>query len=141
MVELIERLYESGCSCVIRNRAGETRYFYRRGVADLYEMVCSDSVFLEGASVADKVVGKAAAALMIKGGISQLYSAVLSEPAEKLFAAHGVQVSCGKIVPFIENRDKSGWCPMEKLSCNEDSIDAIFCKIGNFLSAVKEERP
>lgn len=140
MVELIEKLYGSGCSCVIRNGAGETRFFYRKGVADLYGLICNDPGFLKGASIADKVVGKAAAALMIKGGISRLYSAVLSEPAEKLLAAHGVQVSCGKSVPFIENRDKSGWCPLEKLSYNENSIDAIFCRIENFLSAAKGVR-
>lgn len=43
------------------------RTFTRRGVADLYDLLVQEPEFLHGASVADKVIGKAAASLMVLG--------------------------------------------------------------------------
>ena len=63
--DIIRLLHEGKHSLVVSN--GEVRTFDRRGVADLYALLQEDSDFLKGASVADKVVGKAAAALMIFG--------------------------------------------------------------------------
>ena len=71
MNKIIELLHAEQCSCVI-SKGEETRVFNQKGIADLYNLVCRCPHFLEGATVADKVVGKAAAALMIKGGIKQL---------------------------------------------------------------------
>ena len=59
MDELIRLLHEGGYSCVIRKE--EIRTFTQRGVADLYDLLNQHPVFLHGAQVADKVVGKAAA--------------------------------------------------------------------------------
>jgi imidazolonepropionase-like amidohydrolase len=82
-------------------------------VADLYALLREDSDFLKGASVADKVVGKAAAALMILGEVGELHADVVSRPALDLFADSGVRVSYGTAVPHIINRTKTGWCPLE----------------------------
>ena len=65
--DIIRLLHEGKHSLVVSN--GEVRTFDRRGVADLYALLREDSDFLKGASVADKVVGKAAAALMILGAL------------------------------------------------------------------------
>lgn len=82
-------------------------------MADLYALLREDSDFLKGASVADKVVGKAAAALMILGEVGELHADVVSRPALDLFADSGVCVSYGTAVPHIINRTKTGWCPLE----------------------------
>lgn len=63
---LIERLDAEQCSCVIYN-GGETRLFWERGVQDLYRLLKTEPDFLQGAFIADKVIGKAAAALMALG--------------------------------------------------------------------------
>ena len=72
MDELIRLLHEGGYSCVIRKE--EIRTFTQRGVADLYDLLNQHPVFLHGAQVADKVVGKAAAALMVLGGVREVYT-------------------------------------------------------------------
>ena len=53
---------------------GKIRTFTQRGVADLYDLLTREPEFLKGALIADKVVGKGAAALMILGGIKELYT-------------------------------------------------------------------
>lgn len=61
MEELINLLHSGGYSCVIAN-GDNIRTFTQRGVADLYDLLTQEPDFLKGASIADKVVGKGAAA-------------------------------------------------------------------------------
>lgn len=77
MEELINLLHTGGYSCTIANK-GEIRTFTQRGVADIYDLLTQEPEFLKGASIADKVVGKGAAALMILGGIKELYTDIIS---------------------------------------------------------------
>ena len=65
MEELINLLHTGGYSCVIDNE-GKIRTFTQRGVADLYDLLTREPEFLKGALIADKVVGKGAAALSRK---------------------------------------------------------------------------
>ena len=76
MEKLIRLLHEGNYSLVVAH--GEIRTFSGRGVSDLYALSGEDPGFLRGASVADKVVGKAAAALMIVAGVSELHADVIS---------------------------------------------------------------
>ena len=66
MKELIEQLNQGNYSCVIAN-GNQVRTFTRRGVADLYDLLKQEPEFLQGASIADKVIGKAAASILIIG--------------------------------------------------------------------------
>lgn len=112
--ELVDQLRDEDASCVIRNGA-ETRVFRERGVKDLFRLLETDPVFLAGALVADKVVGKGAAALMVLGGVRAVHAGVVSTPALGLFAAAHIPVEYGLEVPHIINRTKTGWCPVETL--------------------------
>lgn len=62
MESIIDILHKGGYSCVMKNRE-EVRTFTQRGVADLYDLYQADSAFMKGAAIADKVIGKGAAAL------------------------------------------------------------------------------
>lgn len=110
--ELIERLFTEKCSCVIRN-GSEVHLFRERGVKDLYRLLKEKPEFLDGAFVADKVVGKAAAALMILGGVKEVFADVVSVPAYALFRANRVWVDYRLKVDHIFNRSQTGRCPLE----------------------------
>lgn len=111
---LVDLLHNSGHTLVVAN-GDDVRTFGHRGVADLFELLTSEPEFLRGASVADKVVGKGAAALMILGGIARLHTDIISDAALDLFRGSGVEVAYDTQVPFITNRDRSGRCPVETL--------------------------
>ena len=81
---------------------------------------------LHGAVAADKVVGKAAAFLMEKAGISAVYAAVLSEPAEDVLKAAGIEYKFTHLVPRIQNRKGDGLCPMESAVMDTDNSDTAF---------------
>ena len=92
MKELIDMLHAGGYSCVIAN-GDRIRTFTRRGVADLYDLLVQEPEFLHGAFVADKVIGKAAASLMVLGDVRQVYTRTISQPALRLLQEAGVTVS------------------------------------------------
>lgn len=72
--------------------------------------------------------GKAAAMLMIKADIREVFALTISESAEKLLKNHGVRVSFGTCAERIMNRDKTGACPMESAVADTDDIESG-CKI------------
>lgn len=137
MNQLISLLHEGGFSCVIANH-GETRTFSQRGVADLYELYNTDPAFMQGATIADKVVGKGAAALMIMGGMVEVYADVVSTPARKLFEQYDVKLSCGKEVPHIINRQQTGYCPLETACGEETDLQRLYQIISGFVAEMKK---
>lgn len=139
MEELINLLHSGGYSCVIANN-GKVRTFTQRGVADLYDLLTQEPEFLKGALIADKVVGKGAAALMVLGGVKELYTDIVSSKAMELFRASVVKVGFAQEVPFIWNRDHTGWCPVETLCSEEESAEAILPLIRGFLEKIRNKK-
>lgn len=131
---MIGRLHDGGYSCVIR-KGDEERVFVRRGVADLYELLHTDSEFLNGAWVADKVIGKGAAALMALGGVREVYADVISRSARELLDREGIPVTCAFEVPYIRNRAQTGQCPVESLCSTTDDLQEMLEKITGFLES------
>ncbi len=120
MEKIKKMLHEGNQSLVIRTNADDIFTFDGRGISDLLQLLNGSPDLLGGALVADKVVGKAAAALMILGGVKAVFADTISEPALQLFAsaAPKVDVTYNNKVEHIINRTKTGWCPME-LVCKE----------------------
>lgn len=115
---LIDLLFQEQCSCVIRS--GDTiRLFRERGVKDLFRLLRQEPEFLRGASLADKVVGKGAAALMILGGVRELFADVISYPALALLGRYKIPVHYTLAVEQIQDRSRNGYCPVEQrcLAC------------------------
>lgn len=130
--QLIDRLHAERCSCVIRSGT-QIRTFRERGVKDLYRLLTEEPELLRGAFVADKVVGKGAAALMILGGVAEVYADVASTAALELFAQYGVGVECALEVPQIINRARTGRCPVETLCLDCRTAEECLEPIRNFI--------
>jgi len=132
MKQLIEILHSEGLTLVVKGRDGELYRFTQRGVKDLLNLVTHNPDVLRDALIADKAVGKAAAACMAAGAAKQVYADVMSEPALQLLQTHGVDASCGQLVDHIINRAGTDWCPMERLSHNENDPETIILKVKEF---------
>ncbi len=104
-------LQSSNCTCVFYN-GDIVLTDYRRGVKPLLELLNGELKFFDF-SAADKVVGKAAAFLYCLLKVKNIYAGVLSQPALEVLTRYGIPVSYGTLVPAIENRTKTGFCPME----------------------------
>ena len=135
MEELINVLHDENLTLVVKSADGTLHCFTQRGIKDLLTVVTTQPTLLHGALIADKAVGKAAAACMIQGGVLQVHADVMSQPALSLLQTHGVKASYGTLVDHIINRTGDGWCPMERLSRDESDPAAIIAKIKDFLSS------
>ena len=110
--------------------------FKGRGISDLYRLYTTMPEALNGAFLVDKVVGKGAAALMVLGHISELYTAVISKPALQLLTAAGIKVDYSTLVENIINRRGDGVCPVESLCARADSAEACLPLISEFIKSL-----
>ena len=133
---MINVLVDEGCRGVVRSVQGELRTFSRRGVADLFNLVADESDFLRGASVADRVIGRGAALLLVKGGAREVYAQVISSGALEVLRSAGIETSFGKEVPNIINRTGTDICPVEKLTADTSSPDEAYERIKQFLDSM-----
>ena len=85
------------------------------------------------AAAADRIIGRAAALLMIYAGVTSVYGEVMSEGARKLFADNHVAVEYGTLTASIMNRSGDDLCPMEMLTAEitspEEAYKALRAKI------------
>ena len=135
MKELIDILHDEGLTLVVQSEDGEIHRFTQRGVKDLLTVVTGQPELLKGALIADKAVGKAAAACMVMGGVKHVHADVMSEPALALLQAHGIMAEYTTLTHHIINRAGDGWCPMERLSRDIDDPAAIIEKIRDFFAS------
>ena len=106
---------------------GSEHIFSDRGIKALLGLVRGDSNILLGAEVADTVVGKAAAMLMVKGKVNLVWANVLSKAAAETFDKYGIAYEYGTLVDAIINRAGTGLCPMEQAVIDIDEPEsAIF---------------
>lgn len=126
--QMLEMLNEQALSLLVYNDSTLTTHD-NRGVQDLLALISSQPERLQGAIVADKVIGKAAAALMATGGVVEVHTNVICTPARELLEREGIKVFAAEEVPQILNRDKSGMCPidsqLEGIETIEDCVEIL----------------
>jgi hypothetical protein len=88
---------------------------------------------LEGAFVADRVIGRGAALLLVMGHVSQVFAQLISEQAVQVLQAAEIAVDYDTVVPNIINRDGTDICPVEKLTMNISEPEIAFEIIREFL--------
>ncbi len=106
-----ELLAEGGYTCVACK--GEKTYTSSmRGVKPLLNLIDSGKK-LTGYSVADKVIGRAAAFLYVELEAQFVHANIISRPALEVFIQYGIPHSYDTKVDAIVNRTNTGPCPME----------------------------
>lgn len=86
-------------------------YSKSRGINSLLKI--SKKNTCKGASSADKLIGSAAAWLMVYAEIKNVFAKIITANAVKIFKKHKINVNYEKKVPFILNRSKTNLCPNE----------------------------
>ncbi|MBR5085935.1 MAG: DUF1893 domain-containing protein [Muribaculaceae bacterium] len=119
---------------VARTASGMIIEFHNPGVKDLFNLVATKPNLLKETIVADRVIGRGAALLLIKGGISQVFASIISKPALDVFMHYGIDVSYDILVDNILNHSGTDICPVEKLTMTISQPDIAFVKIKEFIS-------
>jgi len=88
---------------------------------------------LSGTSIADHVVGRAAALLCVYCHVKAVYALVLSEGGKRVLQDNGVFFEFGELVPSILNRQKTGTCPFEKMVSSILNADEAYERLKSCL--------
>jgi len=70
---------------------------------------------MRGSSVADKIVGEAAAQLCAYSRAAEVFAVTLSECGKDLLERHNINYEYENMVPHILNATKTDLCPFEKV--------------------------
>ncbi len=136
--ESIARMKAEQLSCYAE--IGNTEYVSTlKGIAPLLKPLRENPDFFVDALVIDRVIGKSAAFLLIKGRIKSIHALIISQHALDLLHQHKVPVTYDKLVPFIINNTKTGMCPMEaSVLAVEDPEEAFHVLIAKVESMRKQ---
>ena len=121
------------CLC----KDGKCLYSESRGISPMMNFI-ADGVDLAGYSVADLIVGKAAALLFVKSGIKEVYAKTLSEGGKKVLGDNGVPVTYQTLTEKIINRAGTDTCPMEKAVAEASDPETAYALLKQTLSALKK---
>ncbi len=109
----------------------------KRGVVPVLEKI-EQKESLSGFSVADKVIGKAAAMLFHLAGVSFLYGEIMSVPAKEYLEKTSICFSYDTLVERIINRNGDGLCPMESAVYNVDDMHEGYKAIKNKMNELRK---
>ena len=122
------------CLC----KEGKCLFSEKRGIAPMMDFI-AEGIDLSGYSVADLVVGKAAAMLFVKCGIKRVFAKTLSEHAKRVLELYGVDYEHETLTPKIINRDGTDICPMEKAVLGTDDVEEAYSILQNKLKILRSQ--
>ncbi|MFV0392832.1 MAG: DUF1893 domain-containing protein [Coprobacillaceae bacterium] len=84
------------------------------GIRPIMDKVKDNALYFKDYEIADKVIGKSAALLLVRSQVKSIDALVLSEHAKTLLDTYKIPYTYDTLVPYIINRNKDGMCPMEE---------------------------
>ena len=108
----------------------------KRGIAPMADYI-TEGVALQGYSVADLVVGKAAAMLFVKAGIVSVFARTLSVGGKAILEKYGIACDYDVLTDKIINRDGTDLCPMERAVADTEDIEEGCALIASKLAELR----
>lgn len=133
--EMLETLNKNHYSLVVRSHGEQTTYS-KKGVRDLWDL--QSTRVLQGAAVADKIIGTGAAFLMMNGGVKYITTNTISKDALSLLREAQIEVKYDTLVDTIENNVKTGECPLELKLKGVTTLEKAMPLIEEFVKQLPE---
>ena len=112
-----------------------------KGVSPLLELASTSEGLkkLEGALVVDRIIGKAAAMIIVLGKATHAYGLTMSKSGEEYLQAFGVETKYNRCVDAISDRTGRGICPMERSVMEMDNPVKGFEKLQETLAHLRSK--
>lgn len=110
-----------------------------QGLLGLIRAIDSLGDLIFSSSVADKIVGRAAALLLAYFQAEEVYAVTISERGLNTLIKYNVRVEYDRLVPEIMNKQGTDMCPFEKLSLTVQSPSEAYIKIKRYLESIKTD--
>lgn len=114
LAEARKMILDETATCILMRDGKIIHTGSGRGVKPLLAAYEQKPGLLQGAVLADKIIGKAAAMIAVLGGVRQVFALTMSTAARDYLSAHGIPSCCDHEVEMIYNRTGDGLCPLEQ---------------------------
>lgn len=111
-----QRLLQKNLSLVISKNGSVLFETQASGISGLLEAIEKLGNKMAGASVADRIVGRAAALLLAYSGADAVFAFTISDSGIEVLGNHRIAYEFDERVPSILNLSKTDVCPFEKLA-------------------------
>ncbi len=110
----VRRLLEKeGASLVLQKEGKPPRIDYQSGLLPLWQAYQEED--WAGGALADRVIGRGAAFLVVAMELNSVYSLLMSSGAREVLVKANIDHGWGRMVNRIKDRSGKGICPMEAL--------------------------
>ena len=124
--EIKDILHQKKASLVVYYANGEIKEYYQDRIKDIKEILKQDKDSLNGAIIADKVIGKVAASILTVAGVKEIYASVISRFAIPVLEENNIRYEYDNKVEYIKNKDNTGMCLMENKYKDEKDINVVY---------------
>lgn len=113
--EYIVRLDDLGLSLMVYNGGSVLFQSSSKGIKPHLEAIDSLSTRLKGTLMVDKIVGRAAALLILYSDASEVHAGVISRGGRELLEKAGIKLVFGEETEHIKTVDGRIYCPFEAM--------------------------
>ncbi|HEX9915536.1 MAG TPA: DUF1893 domain-containing protein [Candidatus Bathyarchaeia archaeon] len=111
-----------------------------KGIRPHLEAIDSLGEKLHGSIMVDKIVGRAAALLILYSGAAEAHAALISTPGRQVLEQHGLRFSYAKETPHIKMLDGRIYCPFEAMVQGLSDPGEAYRAIVEKMAALKEKK-
>lgn len=113
LAEACKMIKAEGTSCVMIKEGSIIHTADGRGVAPLLAIYEKEREKLAASCVVDRIIGKAAAMILVLGGAKSVYGEIMSKAAREYLESRDIPCQYGLCVDVITGRSGTGICPIE----------------------------
>lgn len=135
-MELIEKLKDEKLSIITSNGYKSSD----NGIKPILLRINENRYFFKDLSVADKIIGKASAMLLVYSGVKEVNALVLSKSGQEILEKYHVKYSYEELVEYIINRKGDGMCPMEMTVKDIDDLENAYSALNDKVKELKNKR-
>ncbi len=111
----LEELDNTGNSLMIYKGGRLIFQSASKGIRPHLEAIEMHGEALRGTVMVDKIVGRAAALLILYSEAAETHAQVLSRPGKQVLDQHGLSTKYEELVDHIKMKDGSIYCPFERM--------------------------
>jgi len=111
----LEELDKTGNSLMIYSHGQLIFQSTSKGIRPHLEAIETHGESLRGTLMVDKIVGRAAALLILYSGAAEAHAQVISRPGKQVLDLHSLPTSYVELTDHIKMEDGSIYCPFERM--------------------------
>lgn len=109
-----------------------------KGIRPHLEAIETHGEALRGTLMVDKIVGRAAALLMLYSEAAEAHAQVLSRPGKQVLDMHGLPTTYVELVDHIKMKDGSIYCPFERMVQSISDPEEAYAAIVEKMKSLNE---